>query len=150
MKQKLLLLVLILISIGIHSTSAQEVMVRGMVVDEKQLPLPGANIVVKGTTVGTVTDIDGNFSINVPNSSSVLVISFLGYFTQEIAVNNRNDFSFSMVPNLDELGEVVVVGYGTQRKIETTGAISSVKSAEIMQTPVANVAQGLQGRVAGL
>lgn len=150
MKQKLLMLVLILISIGIHSTYAQELMVRGMVLDEKQLPLPGANIVVKGTTVGTVTDIDGNFSISVPNSSSVIVISFLGYFTQEIAVNNRNDFSVSMVPNLDELGEVVVVGYGTQRKIETTGAISSVKSAEIMQTPVANVAQGLQGRVAGL
>ncbi len=150
MKQKLLMLVLMIISIGIHSTSAQEVLVRGKVLDEKQLPLPGANILVKGTTVGTVTDIDGQFSISAPNSSSVLVISFLGYFTQEITLNNRSTVSVTLVPNLEELGEFVVTGYGTQRKIETTGSISSVKSAEIMQTPVANVAQGLQGRVAGL
>lgn len=150
MKRKLLILLLCFMGIGINQISAQEMLVRGKVLDEKQMALPGANIVIKGTTLGTVTDIDGNFSINAPNSSTVLVISFLGYFTQEITVNNQNDFSIFMVPNLDELGEVVVVGYGTQRKIETTGSISSVKSAEIMQTPVANVAQGLQGRVAGL
>ena len=150
MKRKLLILVLCFMGIGINQISAQEMLVRGKVLDEKQLALPGANIMIKGTTLGTVTDIDGNFSINAPNSSSVLVISFLGYFTQEVTINNQNNFSISMVPNLDDLGEVVVVGYGTQRKIETTGSISSVKSAEIMQTPVANVAQGLQGRVAGL
>jgi TonB-linked SusC/RagA family outer membrane protein len=150
MKRKLLILVLCFLGLGINQISAQEMLVRGKVLDENQLALPGANIMIKGTTTGTVTDIDGEFAISVPNSSTVLVISFLGYFTQEITVNNQNDFSISMVPNLDELGEVVVVGYGTQRKIETTGSISSVKSAEIMQTPVANVAQGLQGRVAGL
>ncbi|WP_304516432.1 SusC/RagA family TonB-linked outer membrane protein [Cecembia rubra] len=150
MKHKLLLLALYFISMGIHATFAQGILVQGLVLDEKQLPLPGANLLIKGTSAGTISDIDGKFSINVTSPSAILIVSYLGYYSQEIALNNRNEIIISMVPNLDELGEVIVVGYGTQRKIETTGAISSVKSTEIMQTPVANVAQGLQGRVAGL
>lgn len=150
MKQKLLMLILFCLSISIHLATAQQMQVSGVVTDENQLGLPGANVVIKGTTVGTVTDIDGKFSIQVPSSNSILVISYLGYLSQEVTVGGRSDFQIQLAVDIDQLEEVVVTGYGTQRKIETTGSISSVKSAEILQTPVVNVAQGLQGRVAGL
>ncbi|HSF56369.1 MAG TPA: SusC/RagA family TonB-linked outer membrane protein [Algoriphagus sp.] len=144
------MLILFCLSISIHLATAQQMQVSGVVRDENQLGLPGANIVIKGTTVGTVTDIDGKFSIQVPSSNSILVISYLGYLSQEVTVGGRSDFQIQLAVDIDQLEEVVVTGYGTQRKIETTGSISSVKSAEILQTPVVNVAQGLQGRVAGL
>lgn len=150
MKQKLLMLILFCLSISIHLATAQQMQVSGVVTDENQLGLPGANIVIKGTTVGTVTDIDGKFSIQVPSPNSILVISYLGYLSQEVTVGGKSDFQIQLEVDIDQLDEVVVTGYGTQRKIETTGSISSVKSAEILQTPVVNVAQGLQGRVAGL
>lgn len=150
MKQKLLMLMLFFLSIGIHLASGQEMRVTGVVTDEKQLGLPGANILIKGTTIGTVSDVDGNFAIQVPSSNSILVISYLGYLSQEVVVGSKSNFQISLEVDIDQLEEIVVTGYGTQRKIETTGSISSVKSAEIMQTPVVNIAQGLQGRVAGL
>ncbi|MBC6366694.1 TonB-dependent receptor [Algoriphagus sp. AK58] len=151
MKQKLLTLILLCLCIGsIPLAIAQQMQVSGVVTDENQLGLPGANILIKGTTVGTVTDIDGKFSIQVPSPNSVLVISYLGYVSQEVIVGGKSNFQIQLAVDIDQLEEVVVTGYGTQRRIETTGSISSVKSAEILQTPVANVAQGLQGRVAGL
>lgn len=150
MKQKLLNLILLWLGISIQLATAQQLQVSGVVKDENQLGLPGANIVIKGTTIGTVTDLDGNFSIQVPTPNSVLVISYLGYISQEISVAGKSNFQIQLAVDVDQLEEVVVTGYGTQRRIETTGSISSVKSAEILQTPVANVAQGLQGRVAGL
>jgi TonB-linked SusC/RagA family outer membrane protein len=150
MKRKLLMLVLCFMGIGINQISAQEMLVRGKVLDEKQMALPGANIMIKGTTLGTVTDIDGNFSINAPNSSTVLVISFLGYFTQEITVNNQNDFSISMVPNLDDLGEVVVVGYGDQKRINLTGSVETISGAAIAKQPVFQASQALVGMAPGL
>jgi TonB-linked SusC/RagA family outer membrane protein len=135
---------------SIHVTYAQERQVTGVVKDESQLGLPGANILIKGTTIGTVTDVDGRFSLKVPSPNSILVFSYLGYLSQEIVAGSRENLEIQLQVDIDQLDEVVVTGYGTQRKIETTGSISSVKSTEIMQTPVANVAQGLQGRVAGL
>ncbi|WP_086543788.1 SusC/RagA family TonB-linked outer membrane protein [Algoriphagus antarcticus] len=150
MKQKLLMLILFFLSISIHLAAAQGMQVSGVVTDENQLSLPGANIVIKGTTVGTVTDIDGKFSVQVPSSNSILVISYLGYLSQEVIVGGKSNFQIQLAVDIDQLEEVVVTGYGTQRKIETTGAISTVKSEELLQTPVVNVAQGLQGRVAGL
>jgi TonB-dependent starch-binding outer membrane protein SusC len=150
MKQKLLLLILFCLGISVQLVTAQQMQVSGVVTDENQLGLPGANIVIKGTTVGTVTDIDGKFSIQVPSSNSILVISYLGYLSQEVIIGGKSNFQIQLLVDIDQLEEVVVTGYGTQRKIETTGSISSVKSAQILQTPVVNVAQGLQGRVAGL
>lgn len=150
MKTKLLMLILSIMSFQVTKAFSQQLTVRGKVLDESDLPLPGANVLVKGTTIGTVTDMDGNFSIEAPSSESTLVFSYLGYISQEFPVGSQNSFEVRLSPDLSELDEVVVVGYGTQRKIETTGAIASVKSDELTQTPVANVAQGLQGRVSGV
>jgi TonB-dependent SusC/RagA subfamily outer membrane receptor len=108
------------------------------------------NISVKGTTTGTISDAEGRYSLNVPGNGATLVFSFVGYTPEEVAVGNQDAIDVSLAPDTKALGEVVVVGYGTQRKAETTGSIASVKAAELTQTPVANVAQGLQARAAGV
>ena len=124
--------------------------VSGQVLDETGKPMPGVNVLVKGTTNGTSTDTDGNYSINVENGDAVLIFSFIGYFTQEIPVGNRTVINVSLAPDIATLSEVVVVGYGTQERASVTGAISSVTAEEISQQPVVNVGQALQGRVAGV
>ncbi|MFC5411550.1 SusC/RagA family TonB-linked outer membrane protein [Larkinella bovis] len=112
--------------------------------------LPGVNVIIKGTQQGTTTDVNGQYSLVVPNSNATLTFSYIGYVSQEIAVGNRSTIDVSLQSDERSLSEVVVVGYGTQRKVETTGSIASIKSAELTQTPVVNVAQGLQARVAGV
>ncbi|GAB3271761.1 TonB-dependent receptor [Larkinella harenae] len=129
---------------------AIEFSVKGVVRSETNEGLPGVSVVLKGTTTGTVTDVDGRFSLTVPSGSSTLVFSYIGYTRQEVAINNRSVVDVSLVPDTKALDEVVVVGYGTQRKSEVTSAITSVKAAELLQTPASNLAQGLQGLVAGL
>jgi TonB-linked SusC/RagA family outer membrane protein len=124
--------------------------VRGRVLDEKQLPLPGANILVKGTTIGTVTDIDGEFSINVPNSSPLLVISFLGYLKQEMMVGTQSTIEVTLRTDLSDLSEVVVVGYGDQRKINMTGSVETIDGAAIARQPVFQASQALVGMTPGL
>jgi TonB-dependent starch-binding outer membrane protein SusC len=131
-------------------TYAQTTTVTGKVTDlSDNSPLPGVNILVKGTTIGTVTDSGGNYSINV-DSGGTLVFSFIGYLTEEVPVNNKSTIDLVMSPDIKTLSEVIVVGYGTQRKIENTGSVASVKADELTQTPVSNLAQGLQARVAGV
>jgi TonB-linked SusC/RagA family outer membrane protein len=133
------------------SLYAQEGVVKGKVVSaEKGEPLAGVTVRLKNGNTGTVTDPNGWFSLPVKQSSSVLVFSFTGYLEQEVPLNGRQEISVSLGPDPKSLGEVVVVGYGTQQKGNVAGAIASVKSAELKQTPVANVVQGLQGRVAGV
>ncbi|PGH40510.1 MAG: SusC/RagA family TonB-linked outer membrane protein, partial [Candidatus Nephrothrix sp. EaCA] len=112
--------------------------------------LPGANILVKGSGRGAAADADGKYALDNLTAADVLVFSFIGYGTKEATVGNNAVLNVSLAPDIASLSEVVVVGYGTQRKIETTGAIASVKSEDIVQTPVTNVAQGLQARVAGV
>lgn len=124
--------------------------VSGQVLDEAGKSMPGVNVLVKGTTIGTSTDTDGNYSIEVESSNAVLVFSFIGYLTQEIPVGNQTIINVSLVPDVETLSEVVVVGYGTQARASVTGAISSVSAEEISQQPVVNVGQALQGRVAGV
>ena len=150
MNAKLLMLMLGMLCFQIIPVFSQQVTIRGKILDESDLPLPGANVLIKGTSIGTVSDMDGGFVIEAPNSESILVFSYLGYVSKEIQVGGQTSFNISLEPDLSNLEEVVVVGYGTQRKIETTGAIASIKSDELTQTPVANVAQGLQGRVSGV
>ncbi|MDO1449389.1 TonB-dependent receptor [Rhodocytophaga aerolata] len=127
---------------------AQEITIRGNVTEEGT-PLPGVNVILKGTSNGTVTDANGAYTLSVP-SNGTLSFSYIGYVTEDVAINGRTIIDISLAPDIKSLNEVVVVGYGTQRKIETTGAIASVKAAEITQTPVVNVAQGLQARAAGV
>jgi len=129
---------------------AQGATVRGKVSAESGEALPGVNVVVKGSSRGTTSDIDGSYTLEGVKPEDVLVFSFIGYTAQEITVGQRTNLEVVLGADVETLGEVVVVGYGTQRKIETTGSIASVKSDDIVQTPVTNVAQGLQARVAGV
>jgi TonB-dependent starch-binding outer membrane protein SusC len=112
-------------------------------------PLPGVTILVKGTTTGTTTDFDGNYSINVdPNAT--LVFSFVGYESAEEEVNGRTEINVLLSPAIEVLSELVVIGYGTQKKKVVTGAIASVGADEIVSTPVLRIDQAMQGRTAGV
>lgn len=151
MKKKIRdLFLLSLLCLGItQSLLAQNVTVKGKVTDEKGEMIPGASVTVKGSQQGTLTDAEGVYSIDVAGNAT-LVFSFLGYLKEEVAVSNRSTIDVSLKTDTKALEEVVVVGYGTQRKVETTGSIASVKAEDLVQTPVANIAQGLQARVAGV
>lgn len=151
MKKKIRdLFLLSLLCLGItQSLLAQSGTVKGKVTDEKGEAIPGVSVTVQGTQQGTLSDAEGQYSVQV-SGNATLVFSFLGYLKQEVAVSNRSTIDVSLQTDTKALEEVVVVGYGTQRKVETTGSIASVKAADLVQTPVANIAQGLQARVAGV
>ncbi|MDR6966864.1 TonB-linked SusC/RagA family outer membrane protein [Flavobacterium arsenatis] len=136
----------ILFSINIY---AQDINVRGKIVDEVGLPMPGVTVSEKGATNGTSTDFDGNYQITV-GTNSILVYSFIGYITTEQAVNGRTTIDFKLTPDTESLEEVIVVGYGTQKKSVVTGAISSVKAKDLENLPITRVEQSLQGRASGV
>ncbi|SHM22628.1 SusC/RagA family TonB-linked outer membrane protein [Mucilaginibacter sp. OK098] len=129
--------------------SAQNVTVSGKVTDEKGLPLPGATISVKQTQNGTNSDVNGKYTISV-SKTGVLVFSMVGYSKQEIAVNNRTEINVTLREDNRLLNEVVVVGYGTQKRKDLTGSISSVKGAVFKDQPITNPIEGLQGRISGV
>jgi len=132
-------------------TSIQQQKVTGTVTDATNgEPIIGANVVVEGTTLGVVTDADGKFTLDVPNSNSVLVVSFLGYLTERISVNGQSELTIALVTDVKSLEEVVVVGYGTAKKRDVTGAISSIKSESILRSNPVQPAKALQGQVAGV
>jgi len=135
-----------------HSVWAQSQTVSGSVTDlADETQLPGVNVLVKGTSQGTVTDVDGNYSITVPNSEAILVFSSVGYETEEIAVGNQSTINLSLAPDIQSLSEVVVVGYGTQLKRDVTGAISTVKAEELSNFKAApTLDQALQGQATGV
>jgi len=112
--------------------------------------VPGANVVLKGTTTGTATDAEGNFTLNVRGSNPTIVISAIGFKTQEVVVGNRTDVSVTLEDEATALNEVVVTGYSTESRRETTGAVSTVKPAQLKVVPSTNVEQQLQGRVSGV
>ena len=126
--------------------------ISGKVTDENAAPLNGVSIVVKGSTTGTVSDENGDFSITVPSSSSVLVVTYGGYLSRELAVGNNSTFNVQLLPDVQrrDLNEVVVVGYGTQRKVDLTGAVASVTRKEIVNKPFTSPDQILSGRVPGV
>ncbi len=126
--------------------------ITGAVLDEKGAGLPGVTVVLKGTTLGTSTDADGKFTLRVPDgtASPTLVISSIGYVRQEVPVNGRSSFTISLAPNSQDLNEVVVVGYGTQKRSDVTGSVVSVPQDRLEKIPVSNVAQALAGAVAGV
>jgi TonB-linked SusC/RagA family outer membrane protein len=117
---------------------------------EDNAGIPGVSIVVKGTTIGTNTDADGNFKVVVKDNDAVLVFSAVGFEKQEVTVGNRSTVNVSLAIDQKSLNEVVVVGYGTQKKSQMTGAISSVNSKQITELPITNARQALQGRAAGV
>ncbi|WP_455587074.1 SusC/RagA family TonB-linked outer membrane protein [Bacteroides sp.] len=137
---------------GLEQQTVQQqgtIKVTGIVKDAAGEPVIGANIVVKGTNNGTISDIDGNFNLTV-SPNSVLVVSFLGYKTQEINVGRKTNLNINLKDDAQALDEVVVVGFGTQKKVNLTGAVSTVDTKVLADRPVVNAVQSLQGAVPGL
>lgn len=128
---------------------AQKIAVTGKITDEKGQALPGVTITVKNTTTGTNSDIQGKYQLNV-NGDDILVISMIGFVKQEVSVNNRTVINVQLSEDLQSLNEVVVVGYGTQKRKDLTGSISSVKGDVFKDQPITNPIEALQGRVAGV
>lgn len=124
--------------------------ISGKVVDDKGIPLPGVNIVIEGTTTGTITQLNGEYFINVSGPEDVLVFSYVGYMKQSVIVGDRKVIDITMLPDVAILEDVVVVGYGKQKRESVTAAISSVTSNDIARNPVSNVSQSLTGRLPGL
>lgn len=124
--------------------------VSGTVVDSQGIPLGGANIIEKGTTNGAQADFDGNFSLSLSDQNATLVVSFIGFGTKEVAVNGQSQITIALEESAAGLSEVVVVGYGTQRKVDLTGSVVSVKTEELEELPVTRADQALQGRVPGV
>ncbi|UZR94552.1 SusC/RagA family TonB-linked outer membrane protein [Chondrinema litorale] len=112
-------------------------------------PLPGVNIIVKGTTVGTISDFDGNFRLTVPQGGSVLLFTYIGFKTQEVEIGSKSNFTISLAEDVEELSEIVVLGYDTRDKDSFSGSAVQV-STEVLQAPLTTVDQALQGNVAGL
>lgn len=147
MKKSGLLLLLFLVSFWGMS---QEITVKGKITDDAKAPMPGVTIVVKGTTIGTVTDIDGAYSLTVGDPNVTLVISFVGMKTQEIALDGKTSLNVVLEQETTDLDEVVVVGYGTQTKQSVVAAITTISSDDIVRSPAANLSVGLAGKMPGL
>ncbi len=146
-KNQFLMLILFL---GITSVTWAQTLVTGTVTDDQDSPLPGATVLEKGTANGTTTDFDGNFTISVTNQNAVLVVSYLGYTTTELPLNGQTTVTLQLTEDATQLEDVVVVGYGTQKKSDVTGSIASIKSEDFNQGVVANPGQLVQGKLAGV
>jgi TonB-linked SusC/RagA family outer membrane protein len=151
LKKKLKILLLlatsILLSINLY---AQQITVRGTVEDNRGETLPGVSVVIKGTTQGTITDVSGEFTIQVPDENATLRFSYLGYNTKEVIVGSRRTLKITMAEEIASLDEVVVIGYGTVKRRDLTGAVASVRGEEIAANPVSNITQAIQGRLPGV
>lgn len=148
---KLRYLFLLLLCSSCFLTSwSQENVLKGKISDENGKGLGGVSVILKGSNVATSTEESGNFSLNLPNPSGTLVVSFVGYRTQEIPINNRKEINVSLSLSDEGLGEVVVVGYGSQRKRDVTGAVETINAAELKDLPTSQITQKLQGRLAGV
>ncbi len=147
MKTKIILLLLFLLSI---SGFAQNITVSGVVTSsDDNMPIPGVNVIIKGTTRGVSTDFDGNYSIQTAKGET-LEFSSIGFKTKSITIESQNLINIVLEIDVESLDEVVLVGYGTQRKADLTGSIVTIKSQDIEKTPTANVMQALQGKVSGV
>jgi TonB-linked SusC/RagA family outer membrane protein len=131
-------------------TALQQNIIKGTVKDQDGVPLPGVNVIVTGTTAGTMTDIDGKYSIEVPQGSKTLTFTFIGMVVQEISIGNLTQIDVTMVESSVGLDEVVVIGYGTQKKSTLTGAVSTAKGESLKEVPVPNVSQAIAGNVTGV
>ena len=130
---------------------AQQGRINGIVIDGKDgTPMAGANVQIKGTTNGAITDVDGKFSLNVTTDGSTLVITSVGYKSQSMKIGSKRDFKITLEENSEVLNEVVVVGYGTMKKKDLTGSVGSISGDNLKNIPVPNIDQALQGKIAGV
>jgi TonB-linked SusC/RagA family outer membrane protein len=150
-RKKCLSFILSLCAFLVYSTTiyAQET-VRGKVTDSKNEPLIGVNVIIKGTRQGIVTNMDGEFSLTTPNTNVVLEFSYVGFETQNVSLNGQTYINVVMSEDTELLEEVVVVGYGTMKKSDLTGALSQVSGEELKNLPVRSIADALQGKTAGV
>ncbi|RYE21843.1 MAG: SusC/RagA family TonB-linked outer membrane protein, partial [Sphingobacteriaceae bacterium] len=140
---------LLMLILGYISTYAQNTTVRGTVKDQQGAPLPGVSVLLKGTTIATATGLDGTYSISVP-ATGTLTFTFIGFATQDRAIANQTTIDVSLQESVKSLNEVVVVGYGTQKKATVTGATSTIRSGDLQDQQVTRVDQALQGRTSGV
>ncbi|MEM6846385.1 MAG: carboxypeptidase-like regulatory domain-containing protein [Bacteroidota bacterium] len=130
---------------------AQQQTITGKVVDSaNDEPLPGVNILAKGTSSGTVTDIEGSYRLNVPEGVTTLVFSSIGYATQEAEINGRSTINLNLAPDIQSLQEIVVVGYGEQKKENLTGSVETIDADRITQQPLMQTSQALMGTAPGV
>ena len=133
-----------------NDTNILQLGVTGTVLDADGVPLPGANILEKGTTNGTQTDFDGNFSIELSNSDATLVVSYIGFLTQEIPIGNQTELNIVLAENAAKMDEVIVTGYTKQSRRLVTGAVETIREEELAKNPATNVEQQLQGKISGV
>ncbi|MDN3595521.1 carboxypeptidase-like regulatory domain-containing protein [Zunongwangia endophytica] len=146
-KPNILLLFLIMGS----SLIAQQKEITGEVLDDTGLPLPGATVVVKNTSNGTVTDMDGNFSLEIDDpTNTILVVSFVSFQTKEIPVGDQSSFNITLLSDTEALNEVVVVGYGGQKRATLTGSVSEVEGGDLVKSPQPNLSNSFSGRISGV
>jgi hypothetical protein len=133
-----------------YSDGQQQIKVSGRVVDSSNNPLAGVNVIEKGTSNGAITGADGTYVLTVASDKSTLSFSFIGYDVKDVVVGKQTAVNLTLTESTTGLNEVVVVGYGTQRKEAVTGSVASVKGDIVRQVPSANISQAMQGRVAGV
>ena len=142
---------LLLLSLPALAQSNRPLLVKGVVVSaESNQGIPGANVVIKNTQQGTTTNADGEFTLTAPEGKFMLIVSSISFQTQEVSFAGQSKLTITLQPDNRSLNEVIVVGYGTVKKSDLTGSVSSVKAAELRQTPIANFVQGLQARASGV
>ena len=146
---KILVLLVCLVSMS-WSAMAQSQTITGKVTDEKGEALVGVNIILKETNRGTTTNIDGKYTISVAGSKSQLAFSSVGFDSKTITVGNQTVINVVLTGNAQNLSEVVVIGYGTQRKSDLTGSVSSIKTDQLLERPASSLNQALAGRMAGV
>ncbi len=128
----------------------QQNRISGTVTDEKGSPMPGVNVLVEGTTIGAITDVNGKYSLTIPNASAVLVFSFIGYNIEKIPVGGKTTIDVSLVSSVSALNEVIVIGYGTQKKSDLTGSVTRVNMGDKVLANKVNILQAMQGDTPGL
>ena len=149
LKWKYFIMLLFLI-LPLSGTFAQSLSIQGNVTSETGEALPGVTVLVEGTTTGTATDISGNYTINVPDGNGTLLFSFIGYTSEEVQINNRSEIDISLMPDVQALQEVIVVGYGVQKKETVTGSVATVKGEELENSPAINLSNSIAGRMPGV
>jgi len=137
--------------VGINFASGQSgIEIRGKITDNSGQGIPGANVQVEGTKIGAISNLDGNYTITVPSQESVLIYSFIGFLSEKILVGQKNTIDIVLIEDIQKLSEVVVIGYGTMKKADLTGAVSTVDAEDMQKLAVTDVGEALQGRAAGV